>query len=60
MATEAAPALTPAPMAVAMGPILVPWVTMEGTGPADPVTAPPPTPTGTETTANVTGTGMVD
>ena len=57
MAT-AAPALTPAPMAVAVGPILVPWVTKEGTGPAGPVTALPPaaTATGTETTASGTGT----
>ena len=58
MATAAAAAavLTPPPMATAVGLILVPWVvTMEGTDPAGPVTAPPPTATGTETTGTVTG-----
>merc|ERR1719458_1493069 len=61
MAT-AAPALTPAPMAVAVGPILVPWVTKEGTGPAGPVTALPPaaTATGTETTASGTDTPIIN
>ena len=45
-------------MAITVGPILVPWVTTEGTGPAGPVTEPPPAATGTEMTG--TGTGMAD
>ena len=56
-AAAAAAALTPPPMATAVGPILVPWVvTMGGTDLAGPVTAPPPTATGTEMTGTATGT----